>query len=350
MNALILLLLSILANAQPTPERPAPKHATLQPSPHPSDPLNPFHLSGHAQGTTWHITYYAPDSTVLSSQIDSILDKIDSSLSLYKPYSLICRFNREPRGIPMDDHLSAVIHQSLDTYRQTAGLFDITVQPLVEAWGFSAKKPDDYPDSTRIHSIMSCIGSNQLKTKEDSLLKTQPCIHIDLDGIAQGYSVDVLASFLELHHIDTYLVELGGELRVKGRKPSGDRMRIGIETPNENSFDDPIIQKVLQIDSGAITTSGNYRAWHQRGGKKFSHTIDPRTGYPADNELISVTVFSNKAIIADAYDNALMLMGLKKATAFLEHRKDMAAYFIYRKPDGSIATASSKSFNALVQP
>lgn len=314
-------------------------------------PLQPFHLSGHAQGTTWHITYYSTDSAVLSSQIDSILDKIDSSLSLYKPYSLICQFNRDPHGIRMDEHLSAVIRQSLDTYHETAGLFDITVQPLVEAWGFSAHPPDEYPDSSAIRHIMTCIGSGQLAIKDGYLIKKQPCIHIDLDGIAQGYSVDVLASFLEQQHIADYLVELGGELRVKGRKyPSGERMRIGIESPNENEFANPVIQKLLYMDSGAVTTSGSYRAWHERGGKKFSHTIDPRTGYPADNELISVTVFSGKAIVADAYDNALMIMGLRKAKEFVEARKDMAAFFIYRKKDGSVGVTATESFNALFKP
>ncbi|MBN8851169.1 MAG: thiamine biosynthesis protein ApbE [Sphingobacteriales bacterium 50-39] len=316
----------------------------------PADTLQPFHLSGHAQGTTWHITYYSTDSTVLSSQIDSILDKIDSSLSLYKPYSLICQFNRDPHGILMDEHMSVVMQQALDTYRTSSGLFDITVQPLVEAWGFSAHKPDAYPDSAVIQHILPCVGSDYLSIQNGYLLKAKPCVHIDLDGIAQGYSVDVLAGFLEQHHITSYLVELGGELRVKGRKPSGERMRVGIEAPPENEFAEAVVQRIMSVDSGAITTSGSYRAWHERGGKKFSHTINPRTGFPADNELISVTVYAKKAIIADAYDNALMAMGLAKAMEFVNNRKDMAAFFIYRDKNGAIVSATSKSFNALLYP
>lgn len=316
----------------------------------PADTLRPLHLSGHAQGTTWHITYYATDSTVLASQIDSILDKIDSSLSLYKPYSLICRFNRDPHGILMDAHLAAVIRQALDTYQASSGLFDVTVQPLVEAWGFSARQPDEYPDSATIRRILSCVGSAQLSVRDGRLLKAQPCVHIDLDGIAQGYSVDVLANFLEQQHITSYLVELGGELRVKGRKPSGERMRVGIEAPSENEFAEAVVQKIISMDSGAITTSGNYRAWHEQNGKKFSHTIDPHSGYPIDNELISVTVYAKKAIIADAYDNALMIMGLSKAMEFVNKRKDMAAFFIYRDKKGAIVSATSKSFNALLNP
>jgi len=322
---------------------------------HPSlpaaDSLRPFYLSGHAQGTTWHITYYSTDSSVLTSQIDSILDKIDSSLSLYKPYSLICQFNRDPHGILMDKHLSSVMQQALETYRASSGLFDVTVQPLVEAWGFSAHHPDVYPDSAAIRRMLPCVGSQYLSVRHGYLSKAKPCIHIDLDGIAQGYSVDVLADFLEERDITNYLVELGGELRIKGRKyPSGERMRVGIEAPPENEFTETAMQKIMSVDSGAITTSGSYRAWHERGGKKFSHTIDPHTGYPIDNELISVTVYAKKAIVADAYDNALMIMGLKKAMEFVNNRKDLAAFFIYREKSGAIVSASSKSFNALLYP
>ncbi|HVU53681.1 MAG TPA: FAD:protein FMN transferase [Puia sp.] len=316
----------------------------------PADTLQPFHLSGHAQGTTWHITYYSTDSTVLTSQIDSILDKIDSSLSLYKPYSLICQFNRDLHGVRMDEHLSLVIRQALDTYRASSGLFDVTVQPLVEAWGFSAHPPAEYPDPGAIRRLLPCIGSGQLSIRDGWLIKAQPCVHIDLDGIAQGYSVDVLAAFLERHHISHYLVELGGELRVKGRKPSGERMRVGIEAPPANEFAEAVVQRIISVDSGAITTSGSYRAWHEHGGKKFSHTIDPHTGYPIDNELISVTVYAKKAIIADAYDNALMIMGLAKAMEFVNKRKDLAAFFIYRDKKGAIVSATSKSFNALLNP
>jgi len=313
--------------------------------------IRPFHLSGHAQGTTWHITYYNNDSTVLSSQIDSILDKLDSSLSLYKPYSLINQFNQDKHGILMDSHLKAVVQASLDTWQQTDGLFDITILPLVEAWGFSAHKPDTYPDSTRIRNILPCIGSGQLSIKEDSLIKTNSCTRIDPDGIAQGYSVDVLAAFLEQNHITNYLVELGGELRVKGHKqPSGERMRVGIEMPDESDLDGQVIERVISFDSGAVTTSGNYRAFHEHGGKKFSHTINPHTGFPSDNELISVTVFARQAITADAYDNVLMLMGLEKAMQFVAGRNDLAAFFIYRNKEGAIVSATSKSFNVLLYP
>ena len=311
-------------------------------------------FSGYAQGTDWHITYFNTDTAVAKNQIDSILDKIDSSMSLYKPYSLINRFNNSLKGIIVDEHFRKVVAKSLDTYRRTGGLFDITVQPLVEAWGFSAKKPVQYPDSAAVRVLLQCLGSRELRLKGFFLLKKRSCIKIDLDGIAQGYTVDVLADFLEKNGIQNYLVEVGGEIRIRGRKQPGNlKMTVGIEAPGEDPGDGSApgpIQKILMMDSGGITTSGNYHVFHESAGKKFSHIIDPRTGYPSQNQLISVTVFSANALTSDAYDNALMIMGLKDALAFVEARKDLAAYFIYRKKDGTIGDSASSKFPALVKP
>lgn len=314
--------------------------------PYRSGQTTAFRLSGTAQGTTWHITYYAKDSTVSKGQIDSILSVIDSSLSIYKPYSLISRFNAAPSGITIDSHFIKVIRESLVVYRQTNGIFDVTVQPLVQAWGFSAKKMNTLPDSATIRLLRNCVDSRYLSLEKDQLVKSKPCVTIDVNGIAQGYSVDVLAGFLEQQGIQDFIVELGGEIRVKGRRqPGGERMKIGIEAPGEDPFQLSMMQRIITIDSGAITTSGNYRRFYESQGKKISHIIDPRTGYPAQNELISVTVYAKNALTADAFDNALMVMGLQQAFAFIQARNDMAAYFIYRTPDGRIADTATRSFN-----
>ena len=315
-------------------------------------------MNGNAQGTTYHITWYALDSTISQQQIDSILAKIDTSLSIYNPQSLISQFNNKPGFINMDDHFRKVIDKSLDTYRQTGGIFDITVEPLVEAWGFGPKKMTNLPDSATIKAIKECIGSNNLYIGPSSLYKNglalcrlKPCIKIDVNGIAQGYSVDVIANYLEAHAIQNYLVEVGGEIRVKGHKqPSGEKMKIGIEAPGENDFELSVIKKVITVDNGAITTSGSYRKFYESEGQKITHLIDPRTGYPAQNELISVTVYARDAITADAYDNALMVMGLHNALQFVEKRKDIAAHFIYRTNNGTIADTASRRFYKLLQP
>jgi thiamine biosynthesis lipoprotein len=311
-----------------------------------------YAIAGTAQGTTYSIIYYAEDSTVTKSVIDSVLGSLDSSLSLYKPYSRINQFINSAKGINIDNHLLQVVKKSIDTYNATNGLFDITVQPLVQAWGFGVTKTNTVPDATTIKNILSCVNTKLLRLKGNRLSKAKPCVKIDLNGIAQGYSVDVLAALLEKHGIKNYIVELGGEIKVKGRKqPSGEKMKIGIESPNEDAFENHPLQKIIELDGGAITTSGSYRKYYESKGEKITHLVNPKTGYPHKNELISVTVYAKDAMTADAYDNALMLMGLKEALAFVEKRKDLAAYFVYMNANGNIAdTASSDFFKLMMKP
>lgn len=313
-------------------------------------PLKTFHLEGQAQGTTYHITYYAADSLVAQEDIDRILRSIDSSLSLYKPYSLINRFNASVSGVKMDDHLKKVITKAVEIHKKTAGLFDVTVQPLVEAWGFSAKQVTSLPDSIQIKRLLRCVGTGKLHLKNNDLLyKEQSCLKIDLNGIAQGYSVDLLAGFLRKRRIVHFLVELGGELVVSGRRqPGGEVMTIGIEGPDSSAFGYAPLRKRVRVDHGALTTSGNYRKFYESGSQKINHLIDPFTGYPFQNELISVTVWARDAITADGYDNALMGMGLRKAIDFVKKTDGLEAYFIYKHPDGSIADTATKGFYKMV--
>ncbi|MFT3947695.1 MAG: FAD:protein FMN transferase [Agriterribacter sp.] len=312
--------------------------------------IQKIQLAGFAQGTTWHITYYAEDSIVTKAQVDSILTRLDSSLSIYKNHSLISRFNRAKKGITIDEHFAAVINKSIEVWKTSGGLFDITVMPLVQAWGFGTKDIHQYPDSAKIMSMLKCIGSDKISMRDNYLFKKKSCITVDVNGIAQGYSVDVIAGFFEQHAIHNYLVEIGGEIRVKGRKlPGNEKMKIGIEAPGNYDETTPsILQKIITPEDGAITTSGSYRKFHESNGKKFSHTISPKTGFPIQNELISVTVFASDAMTADAYDNVLLAMGLTKAMEFVEKRNDMSAYFIYKKTDGSIADTASTKFMDLI--
>lgn len=312
--------------------------------------IHRIQLGGFAQGTTWHVTYFAADSVVKKGEIDSILIQLDSSLSIYKPFSTISRFNASKKGIKIDPHLEAVVAKSSEVWKESDGLFDITIQPLVQAWGFSAKPVKKFPDSARVRSLLQCVGARKIKPEGDRLIKIKPCVTIDVDGIAQGYSVDVVADFMEKKGVRDYVVEIGGEIRVKGRKrPDGEKMKIGIEAPGKRGSEQTVIQRVIRISEGAVTTSGNYRKFHESEGKKFSHTIDPRTGYPTQNELVSVTVVAKDAITADAYDNVLMTMGLQKAMDFIEQKEEMSAYFIYKTQDGNIADTASSRFYGLLE-
>lgn len=312
-------------------------------------PLQRFELSGRAQGTTWHITYYADDSLNLMPEISRILSEVDQSLSLYQPQSLVNRWNQSKRGLKVDHHFRQVLKKAIDVFYDTEGFFDITVFPLTSAWGFGPQKPDAMPDSADIQSILPCIHTNLLAVRGSRIRKKKPCVQIDPNGIAQGYTVDLLAGLLESRGIENYLVELGGEIRVRGRKfPSGEKMSIGIEAPGEDALY-PVLQKKLYLESGAITSSGNYRRYLEADGKRITHLLDPHTGYPIDNELISVTLIAPDAITADAYDNALMAMGLKKAMEWVESRPDLAAFFIFQQ-DHQVRDTMTSRFKQFLQP
>jgi FAD:protein FMN transferase len=310
-----------------------------------------YNINGTAQGTTYSIIYYEKDSVVTKTMIDSTLAILDNSLSLYKPQSHINQFNSSAKGSDLDEHMLLVIQQSIRTYNETKGFFDITVHPLVEAWGFGVKKTTTVPDSAAIRSLRTCVGNGFIQLNGKYLHKKKPCVKIDLNGIAQGYSVDVLALLMEQNGVKNYIVELGGEIRVRGRKqPSGEKMKVGIESPAEDAFEQHPLQKIISLDKGAITTSGSYRKFYESNGQKITHLINPKTGYPHKNELISVTVYAKDAMTADAYDNALMLMGLKQALVFVEKRKDLAAYFVYKNANGGISDTASSAFSKLMNP
>ncbi|MBZ4191049.1 FAD:protein FMN transferase [Niabella beijingensis] len=312
--------------------------------------LKPFHVNGFAQGTTYHITYYATDSSLTREQADSIFHSLDSSLSVYKPYSLITRFNQEQRGLVPDLHLKKVVLKAQEVSATSGGIFDITVMPLVKLWGFGpAGRTKPEPRAEEVKEVLKYVGYKKLYFQGDSLLKKDPRLTIDVNGIAQGYTVDVIAGFLDARGVENYLVEVGGEIRVKGRKqPSGEVMKIGVESPSEKENEEtPVLIKTVFVKEGAVTTSGKYRNFYQSGNKKISHLIDPRTGYTLNNEMISVTVWAKDGITADAYDNVFMGLPLKRAFDFLEKHQGLECYFIYLKKDGTVADTASAGFEAM---
>jgi FAD:protein FMN transferase len=177
--------------------------------------LKRYDHSGTAQGTTYSISYFHSTDVANSHSIDSLFRSIDSSLSIYKPYSIISAFNNSKRGVPIDIHLKNVVHTSIQTYQQTNGIFDITIKPLMDAWGLGTKKQTSLPDSSLINNILPCVGSDKLFIENNFLSKSDSCIQIDVNGIAQGYTVDVIALYLDSLGIEHYLIELGGEIKVK---------------------------------------------------------------------------------------------------------------------------------------
>jgi thiamine biosynthesis lipoprotein len=307
-----------------------------------------YSLHGYTQGTDYSIKYFADSSLIAKEGVDSILMKIDSSMSLYKPYSLISKFNSSENGLSLDPHFLTVIRKSFEIFKDTQGKFDVTVAPLVQAWGFGPKPISVFPDSVEITELLKNVGMDYLELKGNKLLKSRPKVHLDLNGIAQGYSVDIVADYLERKGINCFMVEIGGEIRLKGRKPDGTTMKIGIEGPAPDGVSEPQIRHVISFTEGAVTTSGNYRKFIKSGNKKVSHLINPKTGYPLHNELISVTIVAKDALTADGYDNAIMAMGLKEALAFVSARKNMEAYIIYQRKDGAIADTLTTGFKKMI--
>lgn len=311
--------------------------------------LKRFDLGGYAQGTTWNLTYFAEDSIAIYDEIVSVLNRIDRSLSLYQPGSLVNRWNESKKGIRVDADFRRVTKKAIDVFYDTDGLFDMTVFPFTSAWGFGPKRAPGVPDSATIRSILPCVDTRLISIRCKKIKKKKACVQLDPNGIAQGYTVDQLAELLEKKGIRNYLVELGGEIRIRGRKfPSGDKMSIGIEAPTSDPFE-PVLQKLVYMESGAITTSGNYRRYVETESNRFAHLIDPHTGFPIDNDLVSVTLIAPDAITADAYDNALMAMGLEKALNWIEDRPELAAFFIYHR-DGEVRDTMSSRFVSYLKP
>jgi thiamine biosynthesis lipoprotein len=312
--------------------------------------LQRFQINGFAQGASYSIIYFASDSIVSKQAVDSIFKVIDNSMSLYKKGSVINNFNSSKGGIVIDEHLKKVVERSIETYKQSDGSFDITVKPLVKLWGFGAEKVNTIPTNKQVKEALKNVGSDKLKFEDNLFLKKSSGVEIDVNGIAQGYTVDVLAAFLEKKNINIYLVELSGEIRVKGNNPLTQLpFSIGIETPDESLETEGDFKEIISLNTGAVTTSGNYRKFYYNGKKKISHLINAKTGYPLQNEMISVTVHARDATTADAYDNVLMACNIPQAFSFLKKHPDLQAYFIYSNPDGSVSDTATEGFYRLLK-
>lgn len=308
-----------------------------------------FTFNGQAQGTTYLISYYHENKKVDQSQIDSILLMIDDSMSLYKRNSLISNINESTQGGELDFHFLQVMKKAFQINEETDGIFDVTVAPLVAAWGFSSEKIKRLPDSSQITQILPFVGMENIQLNGSYLRKLKPEVKIDLNGIAQGYTVDLIADFLMANGIKNFLVEIGGELRVEGKKPNGEDFYIGIEGPDSSIDNKATIKHVAIIKGKALTTSGSYRKYIQYGTDRLTHIINPKTGYPVHSDILSVTVFANDALSADGYDNALLSMGIKNAFNFLNKHPDLEAYFVYKNEEGSIVDTMSNGFKDILK-
>lgn len=305
-------------------------------------------FGGETQGTYYAITYYVPDSINFQSSVDSILHRFDSTASTYKPNSVISLFNNNDPSVKADEMFSVLFRKSMEVSEITHGAFDVTVGPLVKAWGFGLSERLNM-DKHLVDSLLPLVGYKKVKLENERLIKSDPRIQIDFNAIAQGYSVDVVAAFLDSKGIKSYLIDIGGEVLARSTKPGGEKWSVAIEKPTKNASDERSIQEIVILEDKAISTSGSYRKFYEINGMRYSHTIDPANGYPVKHNLLSVCVLADDCMTADAYATALMVMGVDEGSKFLKKHPELDAYFIFSATDGTMKTFSSPGFDKLIK-
>ncbi len=292
-------------------------------------------IAGFTQGTSYHMTYQSPtrDSLDLKKEIDELLARFDQSLSSYIDTSHISQINRNITD-RADVYLVEVFNEAKRVYEISDGAFDITVGPLVDAWGFGPGAKMDMSQEV-VDSLIKFVGMDKISLVGERIVKAYPEMRIDVNAIAQGYSVDVVCDYLSDNKISNYLVEIGGEIRTRGKSPRGDDWKVGIDKPVEgNVIPGQNLHQVVRLVDKSLASSGNYRKFYDVEGEKIVHTIDPATGYTKPSNLLSVTIITDECITADAYSTTCMALGLEKAKRFVESLEGVEALFIYSDEDG----------------
>jgi len=306
-------------------------------------------FNGFIQGTTYSVIFENSNKinpSDLKTKVEKILGDFDMSLSLYEDSSVISRINRNEDVVPGTFFIEAFT-KSKEISQITSGAFDITVGPLVEVWGFG-------PDATKnftepIHdSLMDFIGMDKVEIRNGMVYKEDPRIKLDLNAIAQGYSVDILSSYLSSIGINRHLVEIGGEVRACGDK-GGVLWRIGIDRPEDNNMmPGEDLQAIISLKDRSLATSGNYRKFYIEDGIKYSHTIDPKTGYPARNRLLSATIIADDCATADGIATACMVMGQDRMIEFLNLHPEFEAYLVYSDDNGNFKTWTTQNLKEYI--
>ncbi len=286
---------------------------------------------GETQGTTFRIIYQSEEN--YNKVINDLLIKFDNVLSNYNDSSMISKINRN-EDVELNDIFIEFYNKSKYAYEKSNGYFDVTVGPIVEAWGFSKKQKFNC-DSASIDSLLNFVGMNKIRIENKKLIKDDPNVLINSNAIAQGQSVDFIADFFKEKGIENYLIEIGGEVRAQGVNPQSKTWLIGIDKPIEN-LQNRELQGVISLENRSLATSGNYRKFVIYEGKKYSHSINPKTGYPAKDKILSATIIADECSIADAYATACMVMGFDLAKDFVEKNKDIEAYLIYAGENNSL--------------
>lgn len=308
-------------------------------------------IEGNAQGSTYHIKYISNSGENLQPAIDSILQVIDKSMSTYKTDSDISKINAGDTTIIVDKHFRTVFKASQQIWKESEGLFDPTVGILVKAWGFGKEKihEENLPTEQKIKQLKQYVGFDKVQlTEKGTIKKDDPSILFDFNAIAQGYTSDVVAQYLNNKGIKNYIVEIAGEMFLKGKNTIENKpWTIGVENPIK-PLDEKELITTIQFENQGLATSGNYRkVWTDSNGRKYVHSINPVTGYATQSDVLSATVVTSSTMFADGYATMFMVMGMKRSQFFLEKHPDLAVLLVFSNEQNEITTFKTEKFKNL---
>ncbi len=298
--------------------------------------------AGFAHGTTYHIIYKS--DTNLIRNLEEQMHNVDKSLSTFDSLSTISRVSKNDTTVTLDTMFVKVFNEGKRVYKITGGAFDMTVANLVNAWGFGFKKFANI-DTNFIDSLLRYVGFDKINIVNNKIIKQNKAITLDASAIAKGYSVDVVSKYLESQGITDYLVEIGGEVRTSGVNENNEKWRIGIDKPIDDSLAiDEQIQQIIELQGKAIATSGDYRKFYYKNGIKYSHTINPKTGFPVNHNLLSASVIANNCMTADAFATGFMVLGVEKSMAIASKDTSIDIYLIYSDKNDSLQVKMTDGF------
>ena len=302
---------------------------------------------GEALGTTYMVRYFSNNEIKFQKSLDSIMDEINASMSTYITKSDISRINRGDATVKVDENFVKVFNASEKIYKETNGFFDPTVGVLVNAYGFGPGEPLKKIDSVKLDSLKNLVGFDKINIKKDrTIQKVNPSVYLDFNAIAKGYTIDVIAEYLESKNVNNYLIELGGELRAKGNNlENDDNWVVGIDDPDQSEGERELFAK-LKLQNSAMATSGNYRKYREDSttGQKYVHTINPITGKAERSNLLSASVLAENCMLSDGYATAFMALGLERTKEVLEKLENVEVYILYSTEDGKTEIFSTPGF------
>ena len=303
-------------------------------------------LQGLAQGSYYAVTYYDEQGRNFQYGIDSIFHAVDMSVNLWVDSSVISKVNRNEEAV-LDPIFIDNFNIAQEAANLSDGYFDPTISPIVAAWGFSYKDGDSIT-SQLIDSLKQLVDYRKVRIENGKVVKENPAITLDFNAVAQGYTSDLIAAFLDSQGIKNYLVDTGGEIMARGEKPNGKPWIVGIEKPAENKDSEQVVQTRIALRDKGLVTSGSTRKYVERNGKRYSHCINPKTGYPVEHQLLSVTVLAENSVWADAIASICMVMGLEQSLPLIESLEGVEAYCIFVNDDNEFETFSTEGFKALL--